>query len=135
MEGVKMEKEMKLALLTICDHSINANLIRTRLEHDGIPCFLFNEHFTNLMPTYYHMLGSGVRVMIPEERLDEAKQLLQISDGRITCPNCHSENVVNENESFFKKVVLLFIGIFMVSPIGNLINDFFCKDCGCAFKK
>ncbi|MEP2025920.1 MAG: DUF2007 domain-containing protein [Reichenbachiella sp.] len=125
---------MKVVLLTTCDNSIDANLIRIKLEHEGIPCFLNNENFTNLMPHYYNLLGSGVRVMIPDEFSEQAKEVLQISDGRLKCPNCESENITNKNKSFLESVKIFFIGIFLAAPIGNLIVNFTCNDCDTEFK-
>jgi hypothetical protein len=126
---------MGLTLLTTCDNTINANLIRTKLAAEGIICFLNNENFSNLMPHYYNMLGSGVRIMIPEEDLPKAKELIHVDEGVITCPNCESTNITNKNESMSNKLKMAFIGIFLASPIGNLLNDYTCIDCQQQFKK
>ncbi|SMD32399.1 Putative signal transducing protein [Reichenbachiella faecimaris] len=126
---------MKLVLLTTCDNSIDANLIRTKLEHEGIPCFLNNENFTNLMPHYYNLLGSGVRVMISDELLDQAKEIIQLPDGRLKCPNCNSKNISNKAKPILERLKIIFIGIFLVAPVGNLITNFKCEDCQTEFKQ
>ena len=81
------------------------------------------------------MLGSGVRIMIPKEDLNKAKELIHVDEGKFICPNCKSTNIVNRNESIASKLKLAFIGIFLVNPIGNLLNDFTCNDCRQQFKK
>lgn len=126
---------MKLTLLTTCDNSIDANLMRTKLEHEGIPCFLNNENFTNLMPHYYNLLGSGVRVMIPDEFLEQAKEILQLREGILKCPNCKSENISSKNKPFLETLKVIFIGIFLAAPVGNLITNFTCNDCQTEFKQ
>ncbi|WP_422359492.1 DUF2007 domain-containing protein [Reichenbachiella sp.] len=126
---------MKLTLLTTCDNSIDANLMRTKLEHEGIPCFLNNENFTNLMPNYYNLFGSGVRVMVPDEFLEQAKEILQLSDGVLKCPNCKSENISNKNKPLLETIKVIFIGIFFAAPVGNLITNFCCDDCKTEFKQ
>jgi DNA-directed RNA polymerase subunit RPC12/RpoP len=125
---------MKLALLTTCDNTIKANLIRTKLEAEGVLCFLNNEHFTSLMPHFYNMMGSGVRVMVPEEDLDKAREIMPVNTGKIRCPNCDSGSIVNKNESIANKLMVAFIGIFFLSPVGNLINNYTCTDCRQQFK-
>lgn len=129
-----MPFNMKLILLTTCDNSIDANLMRTKLEHEGIPCFLNNENFTNLMPNYYNLLGSGVRVMVPDKFFQQAKDILKLPEGNLKCPNCKSENISNKNKSFLETIKIIFIGIFFAAPVGNLITNFSCNDCHVEFK-
>lgn len=126
---------MNLVLLTTCDNSIDANLIRTKLEHEGIPCFLNNENFTDLLPNYYNLLGSGVRIMIPEDSVEQAKELLQISEGKLLCPNCNSLNISSKNKPWPERVKVIFIAIFLAGPVGNLITNFICEDCNTEFKQ
>ncbi len=68
---------MSLSKLATFDNSISANILRTKLESEGIICFLYNEHFTNLMPHYFDLLGSGVLVMVPTDQLKKAKRNCQ----------------------------------------------------------
>ena len=82
---------MSLSLLATYDNGITANLLRNKLENEGIPCFLNNEHFSNIMPYYYNMLGSGVRVMVPTDQLERAKEIAKIDLGVLTCPNCNRQ--------------------------------------------
>ncbi len=126
---------MSLSVLTTYDSTINANLLRAKLEHEGIPCFLNNEHFTNLMPHYFNILGSGVQILVPTDQLEQAKEIAKLDDGRMTCPNCGATNIKNDLESPKNKLKLILIALLIAVPIGNLLNRYRCLECGQKFKK
>ncbi|WP_083631338.1 putative signal transducing protein [Labilibacter marinus] len=50
--------------LITCDNAFEANLIKGRLESEDIPCILTNENISNLLPSYNHLMGSGVQVLV-----------------------------------------------------------------------
>lgn len=126
---------MSLSVLTTYDSTINANLLRAKLENEGIPCFLNNEHFTNLMPHYFNILGSGVQILVPTDQLEQAKEIAKLDDGRMTCPNCGATNIKNDLESPKNKLKLILIALLIAVPIGNLLNRYKCLECGQKFKK
>ncbi|UII19635.1 putative signal transducing protein [Fulvivirga ligni] len=126
---------MKLVVLTTLDNSIDANLLRSKLESEGIPCFLHNENVTNLIPYSFNILGGGVRVLVPDDQLEASRELAQLNEEKIHCPNCGSDNIKNRLEKWWIKLYLIFIGFFLVAPIGNLLNHYICRRCGEEFKK
>jgi hypothetical protein len=126
---------MTLSLLTTLDNSITVSILKSKLESEGIPCFLHNEHFTNIMPHYFHMLGSGVRVMVPSDQLELAIEIAHLDQDMFTCPNCGSENITNSIDGIRNKIRVGLIAIFLAAPIGNLLNDYSCNDCYQPFKK
>lgn len=125
---------MNFSRLETYDNSISANLVKNKLELAGIPCILTNEKFTNLMPHFYGILGSGVQILVPQDRIEEAKKVAGIKNTTLTCPSCNSINVSNKNVNTLNKIRLFLIMIFFSMPIGNLLNDFFCEDCNHEFK-
>lgn len=126
---------MSLSVLVTYDNVITANLLKSKLESEGIPCFLNNENFTNLVPHYFNLLGSGVQVLVPRDQFARAKEIARIDDDVLTCPNCHSRNIANRIEQGRNKLGLLLILIFLIMPVGNLLNNYTCKDCQHRFKK
>lgn len=122
---------METTLLTTCASSIQAHLIKSRLEAEGIPCFLINEHFSDLMPHLYQMLGSGVRVTVLKSDLERARTFLPPQAGALTCPECGSENVVLKIRKHKWGAILIFLAIAM--PFGNLLNQYRCKECQTEF--
>lgn len=123
---------MSLTKLATFDNSISANILRTKLESEGIVCFLHNEHFTNLMPHYFNILGSGVQVFVPTNQIERAKEIAKLDPTQLICPNCSSSNVVNSTS--MSKLSLIFIALLVFLPFGNLLNNFSCKECGHKFK-
>ncbi len=67
---------MKLVLLTTIDDSISANLLKSKLESEDIPCVLINEHITDTLTHLKYTAGFGVRVMVFEDQVEEARQFL-----------------------------------------------------------
>ena len=68
----------KLVHLATFSNTISAHLLRTKLESEGIPSFLNNENITNLLPHYFNIMGSGVQVLVPSEKLEEAQNIAQL---------------------------------------------------------
>lgn len=63
--------------LTTCNNSVDAYTLKNLLENEGIESYLTNENFTNLMPGYTGMLGGGIQIMIREEDIKKAQEVLE----------------------------------------------------------
>src|SRR5258708_5162931 len=81
------------------DNVIKANIIKTKLDAYGIPCFLTGETFVNLYPIQ-NELFPGVRLYIFERDLLQVRSVLveeHIPENEIIrCPRCMSKNVLFE---------------------------------------
>lgn len=84
---------MEGVILTTCSSPIDANLIKSKLASEGIEAYLINENFTRLMPIYYNILGSGIRIMVHKEDLERARLITNIQPNKIPCPNCGLDQV------------------------------------------
>lgn len=67
-----MDKTVKL---TTCENSFQANVIKGRLESEGIQCMLKNENF-NFLYGGLNNSSVGVDVVVLEEDLERAKIIL-----------------------------------------------------------
>lgn len=121
---------MGLVLLKTVDSPIEAAMVCNNLENEGIEVFKLNETFSSLVPGYYGILGSGIQLMIEEENLERATSILGDNTQKTQCPDCKSENV-----ELSERKLKLFFTLLFAAPVGNLLNDFVCKDCGCTFKR
>jgi len=79
-----------------------ANLVKTKLDAYGIPCFLSDEHFVNLYPIR-NELFPGVRLHIFEKDRQRVKEILTEVTSHseietVHCPKCHSTNITLENK-------------------------------------
>ena len=59
------------------DNYIEANIIRSRLENEGISCWLQNETLTTTAPFLTSSTG-GIKLMVAESQVDRAQELLSI---------------------------------------------------------
>jgi Putative prokaryotic signal transducing protein len=65
----------KIIVFESFDNVIKANIIKTKLDAYGIPCFLTDENFVNLYPIRNEIFP-GVRLHIFEKDRDEVMQVL-----------------------------------------------------------
>lgn len=126
---------MKTAILTTCNSTIDAHLIKGKLLNAGIACFLTNENITTLAPHHMLHFNSGIQIMVDEKQLIEAREIikdyLEPIQEALICPNCGSKDV---SLGFGKrkplKIFYIFVVIFAAMPLGNLKPKYFCKKCG-----
>ena len=76
---IMTEPQEKIIIFRAYDTVVEANLARTKLEAHEIPCFLTDEHLTNLYPIR-NAIFPGVRLHIFEKDYDEARLILDQLD-------------------------------------------------------
>lgn len=126
------------ALVTIAAYSFphEAHLARVRLEAEGIPVFIADEHTVNMQWLYSNALG-GVRVQVPAPFAAQAQQVLaqdyshlleaEFGKDETVCPHCGSTEV--EPHTKGKRpafVVFLLIGF----PLFFYQHGIRCRNCG-----
>lgn len=125
------------------DNSIDAHLLKTKLESEGISCFLFDENIVSLDPLYNMAVG-GIKLRIAETDQEKAIQIIrQIETTNYTneqnkavvCQRCASENIGYFRSFRGAKGILsvLSLLVFLVYPI-YFKYVYKCKDCGHEFK-
>lgn len=126
---------MKTARLITCENLVEAYLIKGKLANEGIECFLTNQYFTNLMPLYNNMLGSGIRIFVLDYDLEKAKELvsdkINPKNEEMKCPHCGSTDIklgIGKNKGI--KIINMILAVLSALPLGNLKPMFYCKSCG-----
>lgn len=72
--------ELKYELLTEISNFLQADLIKSFLEAEGIDTQLFQESVgRSSFPVTIEMLGR-VQIFVPKEKMEEAKELLKLFD-------------------------------------------------------
>src|SRR5687767_8025040 len=95
-----------MALITVktFDNSIDAHLLKSKFESEGIVCYLFDENTVSVNPLYNITVG-GIKLKINEADLEKAQQIyaeIQASPytddngNAIHCPNCDSVDLFTE---------------------------------------
>jgi uncharacterized membrane protein len=131
---------MNLVTALTFDDSVSAHLVKTRLENEGIKCFIFDEHINNVMPIYGQAVG-GIRIKIKEEDVLKAKQLIEEwelrpflnqSNETLTCTSCGAQELFAGFKSFKTSLGWLTLAIsflFMIYPFYSK-TVYRCKNCG-----
>ncbi|MBK6952325.1 MAG: DUF2007 domain-containing protein [Crocinitomicaceae bacterium] len=136
-----------MALITVktFDNPIDAHLLKSKLESEGIVCYLFDEHTVGTNPLYNVTVG-GIKLKINDFDLEKATEIYNEihktaytdDDGNvISCPKCQSINLmtqypVRKGVGGFFSSLMAFLAT-MVPVYSKKV--FKCKDCGEEFKK
>lgn len=134
---------MSLILLKTLDDSISAHILKTRLESEGIPCFIHDENIVTLNPLYNFAVG-GVKLMVNKSDLEKAIQVLKDidetpytdeKDKEIRCPNCQSTELYADFKSMKNPAgVLAAITSFLLVVFPFYYKSVYrCKKCGTEF--
>jgi hypothetical protein len=126
---------MKFIRLITCENSIEANIIKGRLESEELKCFLTNENFSNMLPQYNRMLGAGVQVMVNANDYEKAVEVLELNVNKPPiCPSCSSANIrLSLGNNKGKKISTMLLSIFSGVPFNNVNNVYHCDDCKAEF--
>lgn len=127
------------------DNTIDAHLLKTKLESEGIECFLFDENTVSVNPLYNITVG-GIKLKINERDLEktrgiisliEDKPLSDANDQVITCPNCESKDVHAKlkSSSGFRIILDAFVSFLILLIPSKRKTDYSCKSCGTVFRK
>lgn len=115
---MKGEKS-KIIVFQAFDTTIQANLVKTKLDAYGIPCFLTDESFVNLYPIRNEIFP-GVRLHIFENDIARVSEILSENiahkrEEAIQCPLCKSNQVhlVNSRKSWFAWLMTSILFVFM----------------------
>jgi hypothetical protein len=71
-----MDEQDDIIVFKRFENAIDANIIKTKLDAHGIPCFLTEENLANLYPTL-NLLSNGVRLHLFEKDIEWAKEVLK----------------------------------------------------------
>jgi len=135
---------MKLVTVRTFDSPINAHMLKSKLESEGIYCFLQDEHTITIDPLVSNALG-GIKLRISEEDIEKTKVVLKEiddtpykdeEDNIAECPNCESKELIagyNSMKGFSQIFAAIFSLLFMIFPL-HLKTVYKCKNCDNEFK-
>ena len=144
MENILYFRDVKLITARIFDNPIDAHLLKSKLESEGIYCYLKDEHTITIDPLVSNAIG-GIKLQIKNEDVEKAKKVLKEientpyrdEEGNIAvCPNCDSKNLISNYISTkgFKEKLSAIITLLFASYPFYLNKVFKCKECGNEFK-
>lgn len=125
------EDNDKIIVFDAYDTVVAANLVKTKLDAFGIPCFLTDENFVALYPIR-NELFPGIRLHIFEKDKAQVKEILKEEIAVVnTCPVCRSTDIVYEpsRASITTYVISeVLMGLFL--PVKKIYR---CQDCKSEF--
>ena len=142
-----MADQVKLVRFRTFENAIDAHMLSSRLESEGIVCFIFDENINNLNPLYSVTVG-GVKLNIKSTDVAKALAILEEieqtdfvdeNDKVIACPKCHSTDLysgfrsVKGTKGFLAIIALFFSLAFSLFPIYSK-TVYRCKACDAEFK-
>lgn len=135
---------MKLITARIFDNPIDAHLLETKLESEGVECYLFDEHSVTI-DSAANIAYGGIKLKVLESNTEKVKLLLEKIEGTpyskkskeiIKCPKCNSENLYSgykSKEGLRGTVAAIFSFLSLTVPI-YFNRVYKCKDCQNEFK-
>jgi len=131
-----MNKNEKIITFESYYDPMLAHIVRTRLEANGLPCYIADENTIGANPLYNQAIG-GVKLKIFERDLLKCREVLanegdlheqdhvefnNETNTYILCPYCASSNVSNisENDGHDEKITFF-------NSLINLLNPFFTR--------
>lgn len=112
--------------------------LKGRLESEGIPCRLPEEHIGTINPG---ATGMQVHLMVPAEKLEEAKALI-VDFEKIppsadlpmeepwTCPACGAHEFVEKNGGTLRDWIAAVLGSLALVPMRPQARPRICAKCG-----
>jgi hypothetical protein len=114
---------------------IQAHIASGRLESEGIPVVVADEHYIWANWMLSNALG-GVKVQVPASYAEQSRQILSdLAHGEYAleeenpqlCPRCSSEDIEPQRTSW----KLAFLGLFVLHlPLPYRRNRMKCRHCG-----
>ncbi len=130
----------KLVIAKRCLDLPEAIVARSLLDFHGYPVFLFDTAYIGVQWHKLQAIG-GLRLMVLEEDLDDAKELLgtgddALSDGGVdTCPACGAGHVFRHASILSPLVTLgLFLAYAVAVPFLLRGRNRLCLECGHKWK-
>lgn len=125
---------MKLVQILRIDKHIDAHFVKSKLESEGIDCFLLGENMTSLEPISFisSKIDYGIKINVKETEVEKAMEVIKsldvsfLNQEQVFCPNCKSENIEKKGKSALS---LAAVSSFFLGK-----SSYRCKDCGTEFK-
>jgi hypothetical protein len=136
---------MSSDFVTVANYSgpVEAHLARTKLESEGIPCFVTDEVYVQVNWLFPNV--GGVKLKVPAEEAQRAKDILRpkprlvvvaaadavIADDEMICPHCRSFDVYYHR---FNHRFVAFVATMFSFLVPWLSYKWVCKQCGYEWK-
>jgi DNA-directed RNA polymerase subunit RPC12/RpoP len=130
--------EDKIVTLSSYYDPMEAQIVRGRLEANGVACFVADDNMLAANPFYNQALG-GVKLKVFKHDLEKCREILaediilQADDSLMQCPYCQSNNVHYSAAPIKRNwVSIILTALISTFPV-YLRRTWICMDCGANF--
>ena len=133
-----MEQEEEIIVFKKFENSIDASIVKAKLDAYGIPCFLTEENLANLYPGQHFMIFN-IRLHLFAKDEEQARQILDESnlvidsDPGTKCPKCHSGKIERDLPKKLTLKLPFIINFLLFGIIFPNQKVYRCQDCACEF--
>ena len=120
-----------LEIIKVFENAFEAELARGRLESEGIPSFLRDNHIVEANWMLSNAVG-GVKLAVRANDVGRAREILDSAapemkdEGWGACPSCGSCKLEIRTDRRITNLTWLFFGIPLLLPR----RAYFCRSCG-----
>ena len=136
---------MNLITVKTFDHYTDVHILKSKIESEGIKCFIFDEHTVTNGPIYTWAIG-GIKLKVKEEDVKKVQLILgEINETPLTnnegqeicCPSCGSKKVNSGygNPGGWKGVVLVFLAFISMTFAPVKGSRYYCTECMTGFRQ
>ena len=137
MTGSQLPPADEWVTLTTRSLLSEADMLRLRLETNGIAVFIPDELTVSACSTLGTRMLGGIRLQVLQSDFQAAytiKNELEMTLHRVvaTCPVCHSQNVAyakNRWNPLLLASLIFFFGVFLIFGFTNNMERLECCDC------
>ncbi len=123
---------MEMVTIKSFDNYFSANIMLTRLQDDGINCFLADENTSTIYPVLLNAIG-GIKLNVDIDHAEEASALLAAYEEEylrsVECPRCKGNNMTLESKPGETNVVTAILTWLFSSYAVAPEKVYQCQDC------
>src|ERR1700745_2165967 len=99
---------METVTIRTFDNYFSANILLTRLRHEGVECYLKDEYTVTIDPLLSNAIG-GIKLVVKESDAKVAYEKLREFDAQyrmsVTCPRCGSHDITLVPKQSFENIL------------------------------
>lgn len=128
----------KIVTLSAYYDLMEAEIVRGRLEANGIACFIADDNIIASNPFYNQAVG-GVKIKVFEHDVESCRKILAEEsilteeDTHITCPECQSTDIFYGPAPIKRNWFYLVVSALLGPNPYPVHRTWICRDCGTNF--
>lgn len=124
---------METVVIRTFDNYFTANILLTRMRHEGIECYLKDEYTVTIDPLLSNAIG-GIKLIVKKTIEKEARKMLQAFDadykGYISCPQCSSHDILLVPKQSAENLITAIASWLFSAYAVSAENVYKCSNCG-----